>query len=126
MFNRCRGCLFTNVVANPFVDNYLKRERFLFPWSVNLAWNVRYDVMAVASGRPRQADTRHKVLIVDDDRLVCWSLQRALDSSTYEVVVCRSGEQAIEEMQKQRFDLVITDFKMEGNYSAVHAGICMK
>ena len=82
--------------------------------SSQLAWNVLYDVMAIASRRPQQPAEKHKVLIVDDDRLLSWTLQRALESSAFEVVVCLSGEQATEEMQRMSFDLVITDFKMEG------------
>ena len=55
-----------------------------------------------------------KVLVVDDDRLMCWSLTRALNNAGYNVSVSNSGEEASEILQKQDFDLVITDFKMSG------------
>ena len=55
-----------------------------------------------------------KVLVVDDDRLICWSLKRALMRAGYAVSVTNSGEEASEILQKNSFDLVITDFKMSG------------
>lgn len=55
-----------------------------------------------------------KVLVVDDDRLMCWSLKRALMRAGYAVSVTNSGEEASEILQKNSFDLVITDFKMSG------------
>ena len=55
-----------------------------------------------------------KVLVVDNDRLMSWSLKRALNRAGYDVCVSNSGEGASEILQKEDFDLVITDFKMLG------------
>jgi len=54
------------------------------------------------------------VLIVDDDRLICWSLEKALEKDGCEVSVARSGEEARGRLEKNDFDLVITDLKMAG------------
>ncbi len=55
-----------------------------------------------------------KVLIVDDDRLICWSLEKALEKDGCEVSVARTGEEARGRLEKNNFDLVITDLKMAG------------
>ncbi|NOX97081.1 MAG: response regulator [Nitrospirae bacterium] len=55
-----------------------------------------------------------KVLVVDDDRLICWSLEKALKKDGCEVSVARTGEEARERLERDDFDLVITDLKMPG------------
>jgi DNA-binding response OmpR family regulator len=55
-----------------------------------------------------------KILVVDDDMLVCWSLEKGLLKEGFMVSVARSGEEAVEVLQKDGFDLVITDLKMPG------------
>lgn len=57
---------------------------------------------------------KRKVLVVDDDRLMCWSLERALKGDGYDVSVSLTGEDAIEKLEKCDFDMVITDLKMAG------------
>jgi DNA-binding NtrC family response regulator len=54
------------------------------------------------------------VLVVDDDRLICWSLQKILRKDGYEVSIARTGEEAKGRLEKNDFDLVITDLKMAG------------
>jgi two-component system, NtrC family, nitrogen regulation response regulator GlnG len=55
-----------------------------------------------------------KILIVDDDLLMCWALERALTGAGYEVSVFHSGEEAKKKLETCTFDVVITDFKMAG------------
>ena len=55
-----------------------------------------------------------KVLLVDDDMLICWALENALKKNGYEVSVFRTGGEAQEKLSEKRFDMVITDLKMEG------------
>ena len=52
------------------------------------------------------------VLIVDDDKLICWALERALKKNGYDVIVSSNGENAMEALKKKDFDLVITDLSM--------------
>ena len=54
-----------------------------------------------------------KVLLVDDDMLICWALENVLKKNGYEVSVSRTGGEAQEKLIKNRFDMVITDLKME-------------
>ncbi len=55
-----------------------------------------------------------KVLLVDDDRLICWALENALRKSGYNVSVSSTGKEAKERLADNSFDMVITDLKMDG------------
>lgn len=57
---------------------------------------------------------QEQVLIVDDDRQVLFVLSEALIRRGYQVTTARSGEEALEEVGQNSFDLVITDLKMDG------------
>lgn len=57
-----------------------------------------------------------KILLVDDESIVRHSMARmigAMDSS-FHIDEAEDGEEAIEKMGKQRYDLVITDIRMPG------------
>jgi DNA-binding NtrC family response regulator len=55
-----------------------------------------------------------RILVVDDERIVCESCQRILEEESYEVECVLSGQEAIERMKADPFDIVITDLKMPG------------
>ena len=55
---------------------------------------------------------KQSVLIVDDDKLICWALERALKKNGYSVCVSLSGEDARELLKIKDFDLVVTDLRM--------------
>ena len=55
-----------------------------------------------------------KILIVDDETVIREGLKRVLERESYIVETCSSGYTAIEIMQNQEFDLIITDLKMPG------------
>jgi len=54
------------------------------------------------------------ILIVDDEKLVRWSVSNGLRKDNHEVVCAQDGEQAVAKAKETAFDLVITDFKMPG------------
>ncbi|MBW2106178.1 MAG: response regulator [Deltaproteobacteria bacterium] len=54
----------------------------------------------------------HKILVVDDDILVLEALEELLKSSGYEVSVATRGQEALEILEKERFDLLILDVVM--------------
>ena len=54
----------------------------------------------------------HKILVVDDDILVLEALEELLESSGYEVRVAARGQEALEMLDKERFDLLILDVVM--------------
>jgi DNA-binding NtrC family response regulator len=53
-----------------------------------------------------------RVLVVDDESIVCESCQRILQEEGYEVEAVLSGKEAFEKMRANPFDIVITDLKM--------------
>src|SRR5574342_19014 len=55
-----------------------------------------------------------RILVVDDEMIVCESCQRILLEEGYEVEIALSGKEAFEKMKDNPFDVVITDLKMPG------------
>jgi len=53
-----------------------------------------------------------KVLVVDDDFLIRWSLTQTLSQAGCEVTTAEDGFKAIEKARDQHFDFVITDLSM--------------
>lgn len=57
-------------------------------------------------------DSKRKlVLVVDDEEIIRSFLSEVL-SENYDVSVASDGDEAIEQIKKQKFDLIITDLKM--------------
>ena len=55
-----------------------------------------------------------KVLIVDDEEIVCRSYVRSLAGAHCNVHVAWNGEEALYALEQQRFDLVLLDLRMPG------------
>jgi DNA-binding NtrC family response regulator len=55
-----------------------------------------------------------RVLVADDDHPYSVLLKKALTGRGHSVVVSNSGEEALTRLQKELFDVVLLDFKMEG------------
>lgn len=58
--------------------------------------------------------TKKRMMVIDDDQVIRKGLKRILEQAGYEIEDFASGHLAIEELQRQSFDLVITDLKMPG------------
>jgi DNA-binding NtrC family response regulator len=54
-----------------------------------------------------------RILVVDDEKDICKALEFLLLGEGYEVKTALSGEQAVEMLKKENFDIVLTDLKME-------------
>ncbi|MDD5176881.1 MAG: response regulator [Sterolibacterium sp.] len=55
-----------------------------------------------------------KVLVVDDDPVVGKSIDRVLASKGYAVIAASNGEEALNKLASEHYDLVFTDIKMPG------------
>jgi DNA-binding response OmpR family regulator len=55
-----------------------------------------------------------RILIVDDEESIRFSLRRALERDEHEVWTAEDGHQALRLVQHHVFDLILTDLKMEG------------
>lgn len=55
-----------------------------------------------------------RVLIVDDEEIVCRSYLRSLAGAHCNLQVAGNGEEALYALEQQRFDLVLLDLRMPG------------
>ena len=55
---------------------------------------------------------KKKILLIDDEELVIKSVYRLLTKEGYEVISCRSGEEALEKVKDGPVDLIICDIRM--------------
>lgn len=55
-----------------------------------------------------------KVLVIDDERVVCHSCRRVLEEEGFDVSVATNGREGIEKLSQQNFDAVIVDLRMPG------------
>ena len=54
------------------------------------------------------------IMVVDDEKLVRWSVSNILKRDRHEVFCAQNGKEAIEKAKETFFDLVITDYNMPG------------
>lgn len=59
-------------------------------------------------------DAIRKVLVVDDDPVVGKSFDRVLSGKGYAVITARNGEEALNKLRTENYDVVFTDIKMPG------------
>lgn len=55
-----------------------------------------------------------KILVVDDEELIRWSLDQSLTEEGYEVIKAESGEEALEKVKVESPDLVFLDLQLPG------------
>ncbi len=53
------------------------------------------------------------ILVVDDEKDICMALKILLTKEGYNVQECYNGEQAIERIRQENFDIIMTDIRME-------------
>lgn len=62
--------------------------------------------------KPPAARTKISILLVDDNRHGSVARQTVLEEQGYSATAASNGEEALELFAKQRFDIVVTDFRM--------------
>jgi len=67
---------------------------------------------AYAISKKRDAMKEHSLLLVDDDPFILEGIGEDLESNGYQVTRASSGESAVELLESNHFDLVITDLVM--------------
>ena len=55
-----------------------------------------------------------KLLIVDDEEIALRNLRHVMEKEGYQVIATQSGAEAMSLLEKQDFDVVLTDLRMEG------------
>ena len=54
-----------------------------------------------------------RVLVVDDESLICWSLRNAFIKEGFEVITAASFKEGIREIYLRNFDVLIADLKLD-------------
>jgi DNA-binding NtrC family response regulator len=62
--------------------------------------------------KPRNITPR-KILVVDDEPMVCEAVKMMLKFDGHEVKVVNDAQSALELFEQEKFDLVITDYSMQ-------------
>ncbi len=57
---------------------------------------------------------RNKILVVDDEHLIRWSLEQNLKKQGYDVIVAGNGEDALRMAREEQPDLVLLDIQLPG------------
>jgi len=60
-----------------------------------------------------KSSTRHKILVVDDEKMARMNLEFVFTKEGYAVQTAASGSEALGLLEKTAFDVVVTDFKMD-------------
>ena len=60
------------------------------------------------------AQNKLKVLILDDEPIVCKRLKPSLEKLGFEVDTFTRSFEAMQAVEKSRYDIIVTDLKMEG------------
>lgn len=53
-----------------------------------------------------------RILIVDDEQLLCWTLPRVFEEAGYQPTCCATVKEALAMMRMTAFDLLITDYRL--------------
>ena len=56
----------------------------------------------------------NKILVVDDEHLIRWSLEQNLKKQGYEVFTAESGEDALRIAREEQPELVLLDIQLPG------------
>ena len=60
------------------------------------------------------SDQKLKIMVLDDEPIVCKRLQPALEKLGFEVDTFTQSLEALHEIQETTYDIIITDLKMKG------------
>jgi len=56
----------------------------------------------------------HRIMVIDDEKIVCDMTKMTLQQEGYDVETFLNAAPALERLKEQKFDVVITDYKMKG------------
>jgi DNA-binding NtrC family response regulator len=65
------------------------------------------------SQRGSEMKNNETVLVLDDEEIVCQRLKTYLEKDSYQVETFTESQQAMERLQQENFDVVVTDIKMK-------------
>lgn len=60
-----------------------------------------------------------KVLIIDDEEVVCENLRLPLEEVGYQVETVTSGEEALQSLKRETYDLILVDIRLQGRVNGL-------
>lgn len=58
--------------------------------------------------------SKQRILVIDDEQLITATLRGVLSRSGFEAVIANNGSEAVSLMERESFDLIISDIRMPG------------
>ncbi len=128
----CTGCgecehVCQVIVNNPFNEKLTDRKAVYLPTphSFSNAYTIDTDVCTLCGDCEKACPTgairfikqdreKFKILVVDDEKIIRSSMTEWLYEEGFTVETAESGQKALELMDSQRFNLMLTDIKMPG------------
>lgn len=74
---------------------------------------IKDRILEYLAVRILKASRKHRMLVVDDEKMARMNLEHVLKKEGYIVLTAASGVEALELMEKESFDVILTDLKME-------------
>jgi DNA-binding NtrC family response regulator len=72
-----------------------------------------YDKLETYQEAP--GDRKRKILIVEDERLLCWAISKNLNlDQEYSIACLETGEEGLQFMERFHFDILILDYWLPG------------
>lgn len=65
------------------------------------------------------AQRPYRILVVDDESSVLITYRLILERQGYQVTACKTAREAMEELQTQKFDLVLCDYSLDGQHTGM-------
>jgi ATP-dependent Lon protease len=107
--------LLVSLPWNRMTENYLDiktAEAILDEEHFGLS-EIKDRILEHLAVRILKASRKHKLLVADDEKMARKNLEHVLTKEGYQVRTASSGIEALELLEKERFDVVLTDLKME-------------
>lgn len=98
------------------LDIFLRDDSLIKPY-VNGFINGKYHPSQFNEAGPlqrgNQMNQSGRVMVLDDEEIVCERLKTYLEKQNYQVETFTVSQQAMERLQQEKFDVVVTDLKMK-------------
>jgi ATP-dependent Lon protease len=76
--------------------------------------DVKERILEYLAVRKMRMSSGHKLLLVDDDATARRNMEHVLAKDGYAITTAEDGFDALDHLEQERFDLIVTDLKMKG------------
>jgi len=99
--------------TNPSSAEYTIGTNYI-EYLASLPWNTTTpDNLDITRAEVLKSSRKYRILVVDDEKTTRMNLEHVLSKEGYEVGTASSGVEALDLLDKNSFDVIVTDLKME-------------